>query len=504
MWLAGITILFFLALWSIWPVRSLIIGIFSKSETLLIFTNEAEARPCGGFITAYGSWKWLPPSLNLKNVYHLNYLDLGESDYPLSEISPTKNFWDLADTPDLGQCTRKIAYHYQTNEGKLPTQVILVDIGTIERVIDRLGGIRVQGNYIDSDNFFGFLTRSVADIDRHDETALQNRKAPLAGLGKRLVLKALFRPWEWRALSLELKRSLDRGDVFVETTSPDIKPEKNDFALIEWNLGGGKSSRFLQKKMTVNAFESAPEQWRFQVQLSVYNAGGHDEPLSQNWSGLFELKVPESLDQNNAQWKLDLETGELAQKTFVYDFQGPISQLDFFRPRGQDYELDAFISLFPQQSFARHNFTARENVGHYKKEFESFRQSAIWEIKSDKMSPFLTLHTVIAYDNLPPEIRKDFEPKNTGDIWAELHFNEPVQLTENFEVSIEDRNFTIKEETPELKLSNYKSLSDQRTLVLHFEQEKFQKDERFHITTTGVTDLFGNQIKPVKRTLITR
>ncbi len=44
-----------------------------------------------------------------------------------------------------------------------------------------------------------------------------------------------------------------------------MKPATQDVEFIEWNLGGGKSSRFLQKNLTISAREVLPEQWRIDL-----------------------------------------------------------------------------------------------------------------------------------------------------------------------------------------------------------------------------------------------
>ncbi len=46
---------------SFWPLRELVINGFLGGRTLIVFTNEAEARPCGGFVTAVGEVQLFPP-----------------------------------------------------------------------------------------------------------------------------------------------------------------------------------------------------------------------------------------------------------------------------------------------------------------------------------------------------------------------------------------------------------------------------------------------------------
>ena len=88
----------------IWPIHQLFSAKFLFNTHLIILTNEAELRPCGGFVTVYGKVRIIPPKIELKNVYALKNADFGEAPDPINQVSNRLRFWDLGTSPDLTKC----------------------------------------------------------------------------------------------------------------------------------------------------------------------------------------------------------------------------------------------------------------------------------------------------------------------------------------------------------------------------------------------------------------
>ncbi len=489
----------------LWPIRGFLSPTFWSGKHLVLFTNEAEARPCGGFVTAFGTLSLLPPNLSLKNSYHFEKASFGLATFPLSRVSVKKQFWDLGDNPNLSVCAKGFQYAYEQATNESINQTILVDLGTIESVLNLLGSININDKKIDSAHFFSTLSRTVADIDRHDEDALQTRKTPLSNVGKTVVRKILVRPWIWSKVTQIIGKSLDNGNIYSEKISPKIQPNKNDFSIIEWNLGGGKSSRFLQKEAFLSAYETQPNKWDINLKFTARHLGGEDEPVSQNWKGVFQIKTPAFLDATDQYLETKILPGTSFEKSLEWKFEGNLEekQLSFFRPRGSDLFLRVNISHFPQKYIQDANFPYHENVGQYQEILKDFRKVFIWKVTNDKLSPFITLHEVIS--DLPAKLLAKFPEKESQKyFYAEIHFNEPVKLTPNFSALIIDRNFEEKFVTDHPLLTKKLLLDDNQTLLLQFSQEKEQINERFYLQISGIEDFWGNQIETQKRTLITR
>ena len=494
-------------LWVIWPVKFILNPSLLKGTQLLVFTNEAENRPCGGFVTAFGTASVFPPKFELKNAYHLENTDFGPTTYPLSRVSGKRKFWDLGDTPDLALCAKSFQYAYEEATQEVINHVVLIDLQTVESIFDRLAPIQLGGRSVAVGQFFETLSRGVADIDRHDEVALATRKTPLADLGKNLIKKTIYQPWKWGGLSRVIRDSMARGGVYIEAFSPEIAVADTDFAVIEWNLGGAKSSRSLRPKVDLKAQEYLPHKWRINLDFHVDHLGGYDEPISQDWKGIFEFRFPEFLGQKKDFQEFDLAPGESHDANFEFYYNGDLGseRLAFFQPRGSRVKADWQVSLFPQQSFARASFQVVNGIGEKRILPGVVRTPLVWQKGTDKIRPFLTFHEVIGRESLTEAQKQTlFEEKDVVYFYSEMHFNERVVPQESFSIVAFDRDVSEQSQTDHPIATNALWLEDKKTLLVQFKQQAFQKDERFYVQVFGVEDLWGNEATAQKRTLITR
>jgi hypothetical protein len=492
---------------SFWPLRELVTNGFLGGRTLIVFTNEAEARPCGGFVTAVGEVQLFPPVVRFRNSYSVQ-TDLGEATFPLNRVTQQMNFWDLGTSADLEICAEDFRTAYQSYREKTINHVILFDIRTAEEIFGLFGKMKLNGKEIEAKTLFSTLSRMVSNVDRHSEEALATRKSPLSRLGKKMVWRSLFNPSILPRLTRIIEQNLASGQIYSPEISPQIRPERNDFVVNEWNLGGGKSSRFLQKTITIIAREVRPNDWGIFVELTAQHAGGADAPLSQDWKGVFEIRTPKFLGIEPFFAEAEIEPGRAFRKQFLFEYEGTINEFSVFHPRGQELFANVSVSLFPQKSFLKSNFPTHENVGHFLGEVPLPRQTFRWVDREDIIPPFVTLHEIISVDQLSVDQRVKWEDlwKGKGEsfLTVEVHFNEMIQRTEAFSAVLEDLNIGAKsrKENPELVTADL--LSDNQTLLLGFTQTERQDQERFALEISGLEDLHGNQIIIAPRTVIDR
>jgi hypothetical protein len=493
------------------PVVSFLSPKFLFSRHLILFTNEAEARPCGGFLTAYGEFQIFPPKFFLKNSYAMEDVSFGTSAELLASLNPELKFWDLGQSLDVGECAALFRQKYSESrlEGAEMGAAILVDFRTVEQLFALLGHLDLEGENITADNAFSYLTRTVANVDRHDESSLAERKTPLANLGKKIVKKAIFQPWNWSGLTRFVAAKVQSGEIFVEGISPEFKPAPEDFSVIEWNLGGAKTSRFLQKKLNLTFREILPHHWEGEGKFSIQNVGLYDEPLSQVWKGTVEFRFPEVLHAQTEFFSGTLAPGgDAFEKEFRFSFQGNIDSVSLFQPRGQDLFGDVTVTTYPQQAITSSRLDTHENVGHFFGKFNPGRNVFAWTREPDADRPFVTFHEVVSLQNMPEDIQKKFEPylsegKRELSI-AEIHFNESVVISPERKIEILDKNFVNKDisDYPEFKI--IEMLPDQRSAVIGFWRDGDQESERFSMNLSGISDLWGNEISDQLYTLMIR
>ncbi len=489
-----------------WPLRNFISNGFLRGRTLILFTNEAEARPCGGFVTAFGTVEFFPPKIVFKNSYALSEKTFGPASPPLDRISETKNFWDLGTSSDLQICTEEFRTAYEEATTESIDRVLLFDFGTAEQIFNLFGKLPFGGKSIFTKNIFAELSRTVANIDRHDEKELAERKSPLAKLGKSLIWRTIWKPTILPRATRILAKSSQNGQIFSPKISPKIRPERNDFGVIEWNLGGGKSSRFLHKILNLSIRETAPDKWGFFLELEVSHLGDYDEPLSQTWKGVFEIITPKILGTEPVFIEAEIEPGRSFRKVMMFEYTGEFKEFSIFRPRGHNIFANVTISLFPQKSFSKATFSQHENIGYFVGEIKNFRKIFRWVVRPDLSPPFITLHEIIPKKSLDsieltPESKEKFAPAN---LFAEVHFNEKTRLTDKLFVTLVDRDFENKDISETQEPITAVLLKDGRTLILGFSQKQKQLNERFYLEIKGIEDWQGNAIIPEKRTLIDR
>lgn len=502
--LALIAVLIWLV-YVIWPVLGFVPLLFQ--ENLIVITNEAETRPCGGFVSAFGQFSILPPRANFHNSYAMGHRSMGPALEPISQVAGELKFWDLGLNVDPMLCAKR----FREGFGEDIDRVILLDLGTIEELFRLAGSISIDGESVSAENMFATLSRVIANVDRHDEDSLASRKAPLGTAGKKVIGNLLLRPWKWHQLTHTLKRRMKAGHLFVEHLSPERTPQAQDFIPIEWNLGGAKSSRYLHKTLHVSIREVAPERWKTEAKIIAQHRGGIDEPLSQDWKGRLELRWPEVLGGGREVVDTVIEPGDSFEKSWTADFQGDLSEakMGIFIPRSQTWHVESSIELFPQKTFADATFQTHENVGEVWKRVTGEHLDLFWESSEDKTGPFVTLHTFVSPDYLHEEAQTLWqinpETWRDEDLLAEIHFNEPVIIDPSrFEAQFQDRDIAKGHITDDPQLRRWHLASDQRTLLLQLERSVSQPNERYFLTLGGVSDLWENDMQGGQRTLIER
>ena len=492
--------IFFILIFIFWPIRAFFSPKIFFGKNLILFFNEAELRPCGGFVTAAGIFSIFPPRAEIKNSYFFAE-NLGPPARPLQKITPQKNFWDAGENPNLHECAAEFRENFAKISDEKINAIWFLNFATIEKILQIFGPIKFENKILTAENFFAEISREVANIDRHDENKIKNRKNSLPKIGQILTKKIIFKFWKWRKFFKFLAENLARGEIFGDQISGEFFPQKTDFTALEWNAGGAKTSRFLRKIWRISAREIAPENWKIAANFSAENLGGVDEPISQIWRGEFEFLFPEFLEKEKIFVPAEIKNGEIFQQNFNFEFRGKLPNFAIFRHRGQKIFAEISISLFPQKNFSTANFSHHENVGEFFGEILASRKKFIFSENADKIAPFVTFHEKILCQKIAEKFSEKINFKKK--FCAEIHFSEKIKL-QNFAAKLVDRDFSNSKISENLPLKNFKILPDERSIFLIFSQNSPQKNERFFLEISGVADFFGNKILPAARTIIDR
>ncbi len=495
-------------LFTAWGLRGFVRPSVLFGNHALVIMNNAEARPCGGFITAVGEFRVLPPRVTAQNIYNLPQKSLGEPHPRLKAINTTKNLWDSGVNPRPLACMQDILNDLNTVTGKEYEKMWLVQLSAIESLVGILGEVTMKEKIVPSERFFASVTQQAADVDRHNIEALNTRKSFLRPLLKSMVWQTITQPHKWAKLTRALRTEFLQGNVIhSEITRSKNEDYLRGFGVLEWNTGGAKSSRYIHKSIKLNARETEPKNWEINVEIIAKHLGMYDEPLSQNWKGGMELHLPDFLESNSLFFALTLRPGETVSHSASFNYEGDLDEesLRLWRGIGQDLAYEIQITGYPQQfitSAGGHKSppTIKENTIRWVGALEPLGQDFFWEMTEDIVPPFITLHEVINPKALPPILHQKFVKSDL--MVVELHFNESVEIKNDFSAKIKriiDEN-QVQKAYEAVEIAQIR----ERTMILGFPRDFAPAESAYSVSVSGLADAWGNEIAPAPRTVIDR
>ncbi len=510
LWWLLVTVCLFV-LYLLWPLIALfgVGGLLSQAvdQHVIMLVNEYEARPCGGFVTAVAEVSLLPPTFSVRNSF--TFADpLGPPHPLLAPLNPQQTLWDSTLRPAPAHCVSDLAAAYsQQSAAQFADDsytLWVVPFAFMEGLVHTLDGVSLDGQLITHDTLFATLSRLVSNVDRHDEVALAYRKQPLRTLGVALARRAVWRLDRWPALVQHLAQSLRDQHLFHARLLPPVA--ESGWGLVEWNIGGAKSSRYLDKTLDVFIREVTPQRWVADLTLTVRHTGHIDEPLSQDWQGLFELTLPAPFADTPTRIQAQLAPGQTftESKTFRYDGPFAPSFVAHTPQLGQQLHGQVRVSAQAQQRFSlpagtpATSLTLREST--LTRPFTAQGSSPQPVLLPDELGPYVTFHEFTPRGTVPESIRSRFLQSNRV---VEVHFNEPITVSPAFDAQLLDRDYALPT-TSDGFLTQYFILPDQRSLLLGFAVSRLQPDERYFLKLTGITDQWGNSLQPGRRTVIDR
>jgi len=489
-WQWLLMIVFVWLIFVIWPVKGFLLPGNWWGNSLIVVMNDNEARPCGGFATAYGVLKLPLFSLDVGSTYELD-ADLGPAPEPLTMVTDRLKFWDLGTSINLNECAADFKSGYFTNTEKDVDRVILMQMSFLENWAKMLG----------NDTFFADISRQVANVDHHDEASLETRKDPAGELISSLIRQTLLNPFQWRQVAQLINEAEDNHYLFVQGKTKFVALGPNTISIAEWNLGGGKSSRYLRKNWSVELGEHVSN--KSIVRLSVDHLADYDAPLSQAWVGGFSLNIMG--DEGESSF-IPAEAGGggpqfYRDNVFYFEIKEH-NTVSIYAPSYQNWQTQASVSVFAQQTLESRILDIKESIGTWFGKLPAGGLNIDWEILPDETAPFLTLHKPLDANALDEAILNELS-WTEGDLIVELQFSEAIDL-QNLQAELQDRNHTVLEITENPQLKGFNLLDNQTTLLLNWSQEQYQKDERFYLTLDGIEDVWGNKYVNAPRTVITR
>jgi hypothetical protein len=507
---------------------------FGQKNYLVIFQNNNELRPAGGFISSFGVVQMtagVPTKIQIEDVYGaIDEHAVQKAPWPMEMLLANEwykgyTFRDGNYSPNFPDSANELIrlYHLTRPDQKI-NGVVAVNFRVLEDLLDALGPIQVDGKILSKDNLFEEITNQVNDVDRHNLDSLANRKSILKSLADAIIKKIIWNPFKLRKVSDVITRSLSRKDLQLFFVNQNLEQlaDKNSWAgdwpetvpgdflaVNEANLGGMKSDRYLDRRITYQVrfsedFFTAGAEPDAKVTLDLHHYGIENIPLSGPYTGYFRfysnpgqvksaftLEQPSKIDQPLDEI-IKLNPGENKSIIKTYQLSRDVvkdSRYSLYIPKqaGTDADLYTVIIELPRgYRVESDSFESRENFG-------------FWQ---GNLTKDLKLDLKILPDQTAPRIVLQ---ENNQLNRVSLHFNEDLNqdyAADPFSYEVTDLNLKHPEVTDQLIIRKVETTS--KDIEIYLSGQTVQPEERYGVRLKNLRDTHGNILSDRQITVVQR
>lgn len=249
-----------------------ILGQDDFRRYLVVFQNNHELRPTGGFIGSFAIVDMQKGKvMNIEVPPGGSYDVQGQLDVyvepplPLQLANPRWEFQDGNWFPDFAASAQKLAWFYQHSRGTTVDGVIAVNASVLERVLRVVGPIANEEHnvYATAENVLPMLQQKVED----DASKVSNTPKAVVGsvLSQLLTIVQSVPPERLFALLTELNAGLTEREIQVYFADKNVQNEarafgwtgeiidtgeQQDYAyVVNTNIGGEKSDAKIQQRI---------------------------------------------------------------------------------------------------------------------------------------------------------------------------------------------------------------------------------------------------------------
>jgi hypothetical protein len=508
---------------------------FGSRTYLIVFQNNHELRPSGGFVSNYGllSFRGGIPKLEMSDVYG-DISDHGyiKPPYPMEELLANEwykgyTFRDANYDPNFPETAKELMRMYHITRPKQNFDgVIAINYSFLEDLVGALGEIQVNGKTFTKDNLFAALEYEVNNIDRHNIEEIKNRKSILKPFAGALFKKIALSPLHLRKVCDTVISSLANKEIqlFFEDSSlqklaqvrgwsgnwPE-KPSGDFLAVNEANLGGMKSDRYIERNVTYHlTVEKSPAEnvLTADVKIDLYHFGIENIPISGPYTGFIRTYVPKGakLLEIDPKYKKDLwqdddghfhifgnivhlNPGERTTLHYRYTLPSTVlSDNDYYLyiPKQSGTEKDYYTVIIEANrglSIQSNIFSAKENIGIFKSELNADFQLDL-KLLPDKIPPQVVYQDVEDLKNLLIVFNEDIDDEQAVD-------------PSNYQVKDSDEKHP--EKTDNLTIDRVERSG--KAVRIFVKGMTRQHGEYYQLTLQNISDKSGNVMEPSPRTI---
>lgn len=510
------------------------LGFFGEKHYLLLFQNNYELRPGGGFISAYAevTMSYGFPDIQFHDSYAIDYLPYRDPPTPLKTflaLDPKFRGWQFRDAnfdPDFPTSAAQVNAFYGEKYPENPKfdGIIALDLHFLEQLLQNIGSLTVSDKSYTADNFFMQTQLEVKNIDLHNEASLDNRKSTLGPLAGALISKVKWSPWLWPAVFDSVSASLHQKHILLnfKNTSWQQKIEnygwggtfdganyQNFIYLDSANIGGRKADRYMKKYYDYNLTMNDQGQAEVEFVIHFQHLGTYHlqsdlyqgylrtyvplgvkilEVSGDYWHGLNNEFTYDSLEDKNSKMigtYVHLFPGDSREIRIKYQLPFNFNQEDLefnlIKQAGTVDDLWSVNFQMPTDFFianiGRDDLTLRDNL-------------ATWKGTLKQDMSFIMRQTPDVYP--PIVIGQKFLSLNEIEVTFSEAMDESLLLDKS-NYAIGDANF-IDTKEDEVSIRNIRS--DDHKIIIETSGITAAPEERYSILLNNLKDSNGNFMDP--------
>lgn len=289
-----------------------------KERTFLVlFQNNRELRPGGGYIGTFGIVKIKGDKIIAVDVHDSNVFDSRietkqEPPYPMGKLLNIKN-WELRDSnwsPDFPTNAQKAEFFYHLEGGEEKVDgVVAVSTEVLVSFVEAVGPITVEGypGEYNTENVIDKLQFQVEKGYAQQGIEEGKRKYIMKDLAKEIAKRVQQMSWiEKKKLLEKLEEHLNEKDIMVFLKEKNIqdkinqigwggelKETKGDFLmLVDANLSALKTDRVMEREFNYE-IDLSQERPLAKLSISYTNHGTTKDWQTTDYQSFLRVYVPE-------------------------------------------------------------------------------------------------------------------------------------------------------------------------------------------------------------------
>jgi hypothetical protein len=505
------------------PHSGELLGFNQPQKHLLLFQNNNELRPNGGFISAYGILETKNGKLNLE--FADSYKLLTDVDYPKAPtpfyiLLNNTNFkgWYFHDSnfnPNFATSAKKIEELFWLQSGEENQSfdsIIAINFELLEDLVE-IYNLEIEGVKLTKDNLFSVLEYEVKNIDTHNIEDLENRKNILGILAKTLIKKMTTSFTNYNNLFDTINKGLDQKKLLLHFKNEEIQKiveeegwagefnqedYKNYIHTSIANIGGRKSDRYIKKdhKYFITFDENEKAKVKYELSLNHYGSYNLNSSTYKAYVRIFIPKESTFIKSEGEFYEnrhkyltnegffkgyIKMEPGETKKITIEYYLPEEINQtnfeLDVIKQPGTKDIWNMIVQYSANNSFKSEGFDVKENVGYW----------------SGLLLQDIHFNFDHIKDNLPPlVVWQTFSDHNL----IEINFSEPL----NEDIFLDPTNYKITDlnyiDNSTETISVEKVYYENNNVYLVTNGISETQEERYNLSLINLEDKSGNKTKP--------